>query len=155
MDREFIFIQLADVRKRTVAEMEQITEAEMDVLHDGFNNTIRWNFGHICAVTENLAFKVEEGLRILPKEFHDFFDGGTSPRQWNDKPPSVESIAKYLTEQSERIESGLINRLDEKLSEPIIVKTGLKMETVREVLSFVMYHEGVHLGVIKSLCRIK
>ena len=63
--------------------------------------------------------------------------------------PSLEEIITLLSGQQVRIQSALEHRLSEKVETPYNTSAGLYIETVREFLSFMLYHEGMHFNCIK------
>ncbi|PAK37103.1 hypothetical protein CHI08_23535 [Peribacillus simplex] len=54
----------------------------------------------------------------------------------------------------DRIEQTLEFRLKEVVEKPFTTSTGLTLSTVEELLSFCLYHEGMHFATIKSFKRI-
>jgi hypothetical protein len=147
----FLFRQLAFVRGQTLKMMEGVTEEIADLIPEGFRNTIRWNVGHIYVVLERFAFHYI-GLPLhLPKGFKEQFEYGTSPLNTpaSVPVPTLQELETLLKEQQERIREALAHRLQEKIVPPYTTSAGMTLETPEQFLSFNLYHEGMHLNVIK------
>jgi hypothetical protein len=147
----FLFKQMVFVRSQTIKMMEGVTEEIADRIPEGFRNSIRWNLGHIYVVLERFAFQYIGLPQHLPNGFKEQFEYGTSP---SNKPvsipvPTLQELAILLKEQQERIREALAHRLQDKIVPPYTTSTGITLETPEQFLSFNLYHEGMHLSVIK------
>ncbi len=149
MMKDYLFTQLDFVRRITLKAVDGIAEDVADTIHPGFRNNIRWNLGHIYLVQERFAFHLLGLPQANPDHYPDLFAMGTSPLNWIDEPPAMSEITRLLREQPERIHALLVHRLDEKLEKPYTTSSGLTLETVRELLNFSLYHEGMHFSCIK------
>ncbi|MGG1516840.1 DinB family protein [Paenibacillus oryzisoli] len=147
----YLFKQLAFVRSQTLKLMEGVTEENADVIPEGFRNSIRWNLGHIYVVLERFAFQYIGLPQHLPRGFKEQFEYGTSPGNKTDSTPvpTLQELELLLKEQLERIRASLEHRLQEKIIPPYTTSAGMTLETPEQFLSFNLYHEGMHLSVIK------
>lgn len=147
----FLFKQMAFVRGQTLKMLEGVTEDIADRIPEGFRNTIRWQLGHIYVVLERCAFQYL-GLPLhLPTGFKEQFEYGTSPLNTpvSVLVPTLQELETLLKEQQERIQEALEHRLQEKIVPPYTTSAGMTLETPEQFLSFNLYHEGMHLSVIK------
>jgi hypothetical protein len=149
--QHFLFNQLAFVRGQTLKLMEGVTEEIADQIPEGFRNTIRWNLGHIYVVLERFAFQYMGLPQQLPVGFKEQFEYGTSPANKPDSipAPTLQELEILLKEQGERIRKVLGHRLLEMIVPPYTTSTGVTLETPEQFLSFNLYHEGMHVSVIK------
>ena len=150
---EYLFDQLKVVRKNTINAVKDLTDSQTDNIPTGFNNNIRWNLGHVYLVQERFAFGFTEIPMRLPEGYVDLFGKDTKPSEWRVQPPTLAELIKLLDDQTNRIQEKLHNRLDEVLAKPLTMPSGLTLKTVREFLTFSMYHEGMHVQTIKMLSR--
>jgi hypothetical protein len=100
---------------------------------------------------ERFAFQYM-GLPLhLPKGFKQQFEYGTSPLNTpgSDPVPTLKELECLLKEQQERIREALAHRLQEKFVSPYTTSAGMTLDTPEQSLSFSLYHEGMHLSVIK------
>lgn len=146
MNEEMIFKQLNVIRQNTLNEMEGLSEKEADQMPKGFNNTIRWNLGHIYTVQNALLAQFGGKNIEIPGHFAELFVPGTKPADWEDNVPSLDDLKHFLEEQPSKLKEALSEQLDEDAAKPFKSFT-----TVGEILNFTLYHEGMHLGAIKGL----
>ena len=139
------------VRGITNQSMKKIPEEISDLIPKGFNNNIRWNFGHIAFVQEKLVFGLLGEEMNIPKEYERLFGAGTNPTEWKETPPSFTEIAEILTEQKTRVKDFLQGRLHENLPTPFTNRGGITFYTVGEAFLFSFYHEALHIEAIKRL----
>ena len=151
---QFIFKQLQFVRENTLAEVNELTEEQLLIVPASFRNNIKWHLGHIYVVHEKFAFDLTGEKGFYPNHFKEYFGTGSSPSDWKeDVLPTHEELMALLKQQQLRIEQSLNLRLD-NTTEPYTTSTGLTLSTVQELLSFCLYHEGMHFGAIKSFKRL-
>ncbi|XEC94920.1 DinB family protein [Paenibacillus tarimensis] len=147
----YLFKQMTFVRSQTLKLMGRVTEEAVDRVPAGFRNTIRWQFGHIYYVLERLTFQPIGLSPHLPQGFKEQFDNGTSPLNIPESVavPSLQELEILLKDQVERVRAVLEHRLTERVSSPYTIPAGLTLETPEQFLSFNLFHEGMHLSVIK------
>ncbi|OES46574.1 DinB family protein [Domibacillus iocasae] len=149
----FLFNQLAFIRSQTLKGVQGIAEEASLVVPDRFNNNIKWNLGHIYLIQERFAFYFTGGEMMMPVSFHDWFGRGTKPADWQGDLPKTDELRALLEQQTERIKREVGHRLEEKVIEPMTTSTGLTLSTVEEMLTYSLYHEGLHTEIIKSIKR--
>lgn len=152
----YLFNQLTFVRAQTLKMIEGVTEEAADRIPEGFRNSIRWQLGHIYVVLERCAFQYI-GLPLhLPEGFKEQFEYGTSPLSVaiSVHVPTLKELEILLSEQHKRIRDALGNRLQEQVIPPYTTSAGMTLETPEQFLSFNLYHEGMHLSVIKLYKRL-
>ena len=98
-----IIQHMETVRSLTEQTMKKIPEEISNIIPIGFNNNIRWNFGHIAFVQEKLVFASLGEEMNIPKEYEQLFGAGTKPAEWKVTPPSFIEIGEILTDQKSRI----------------------------------------------------
>ncbi|MDQ0875421.1 hypothetical protein QFZ77_004080 [Paenibacillus sp. V4I3] len=146
-----MFKQLAFVRGQTLKLMDGVTEETADRIPDGFRNNIRWQLGHVYVVLERFAFQYL-GLPLrLPDGFKEQFEYGTTPlnRLNSVAVPTLQELENLLKDQQERIRDVLGLRFQEKIDPPYTTSAGMTLETPEQFLSFNLYHEGMHISIIK------
>lgn len=139
-------------RYRTIQALEATTEEQADRLPEGFTNTVRWNLGHILVTAEFALDRFTEMQNNLPVPYPALFKAGTRPDEWTEDPPSLSELKHQLLEQNTRL-----NKLDGQLRDPLqsdfSIGSYLKLETIGELLLFLMNHENLHLGTISGIKR--
>lgn len=148
-----IFQHMETVRGITEQSIRRIPEELSDIVPQGFNNSIRWNLGHIVYIQEKITIGLLGEKMSLPNQYERLFAAGTKPADWNEIPPSFDEISQELAAQKSRLRESLNGRLDEKLLAPFINRMGITFSTVGECLLFSFYHEALHMETIKHLYR--
>lgn len=146
MNEAMIFQQINLVRQNTLNEMENLSEEQADQMPEGFNNTIRWNLGHIYTVQNALLSQFGGKAIEMPSHYLELFAPGTRPADWNGEIPTLHELKQFLAEHPEKLKEALAEQLDEKAAKPF-----KSLSTVGEILNFTTYHEGMHVGTIKGL----
>lgn len=143
--------QFEMTRSRLLDIYEGLTEAEADFQPEGFNNTIRWQLGHILVTAESFLFDYPGSDSPLPKIYGEFFRSGTSPKYWQRSAPSLNDIKTKFQSQEKRIKELPMDYWREEVSEPL-TKFGVK--TKSEFFHILLNHEAMHLGQIESLKKL-
>lgn len=136
------------LREETIEFAERVEEDKLDVIPEGFNNSIRWNLGHLLAVWDHGIFPKLGGSWRIPTHYHSMFPKGTSPRDWRAAPPTLMDIIRELRMQEEQITYELPSHLDYPLAEPF-----LDMSTMSEMLAFLLSEEQHHQKVMRAIAK--
>ena len=120
---------------------------------EGFPNTKRWNAGHVYITAEDYLCKADHNYEIVHPEWYDLFIDGSSPADWNGEEPPVEELLQAIDKQGERILDYFNGKLQNTADETVDIRY-LKLDTVDAALQFVTWHEGIHLGIIKSMQKL-
>ncbi len=149
---ELLFKQMQFVRKRTIAALDATTEQLADEMPGDVKNSIRWNLGHIFVSHDTLLYPFIGEAHHIPKQYLELFGMGTSPHEWEAEVPSLQEIREYLVGQPERIQADFAGKLEERVERPF--KLGdYELTTLGELLSFAIWHEGLHQGAINTIKR--
>lgn len=146
MDGITIFEQ---VRRAIVGTMRLFSEAQMFVIPDGFDNNIAWNLGHIAYLQESITYRLAGATTLTNETHRALFDMGTSPADWQTR-PDIGEIKTLLKETGMKLRSDYEDNVFANF-EPHTTKTGFHVATIDEAISFVNFHEGLHLGTILSI----
>lgn len=149
---ETILEQLKFTHSYLTRALSTVTLENVNEVPKGFNNSILWNVGHILVSNEMLLFANTGDELKLSQDVINLFKGGTKPSDWNTEPPTFKVICNLLDEQVERITTTYEGRLDEELNKSMKI-ANFEMKTVRDILGFVIFHEGLHTGLINGLKR--
>lgn len=146
--------QLSFSRVYTLGKIKQSNETVWDAKPTGFNNTIRWNVGHIFVTMETLTQKAIPTYEPEQAEWIPLFVPGTRPEGWDVEPPTIEELVSALEKQPERIKAALEGNFQNVLTEPMSIGKFHQMDTVEAIVQFMIWHEGIHSGIIHALNRV-
>lgn len=138
--------EFRELRKETIALAKGALPQHMDLIPDGFGNSIRWNLGHLLAAWDHGIFPKLGRERRIPNAYHHMFPRGTSPLDWTEYPPTREEIIQELGKQMNDIIEVLPFRLEAPLAEPF-----LEMSSMEEMAEFLLREEQHHQKVIRAI----
>jgi hypothetical protein len=134
-------------------QMQAIPEELFDIQPEGFQNTIRWNLGHMIYWMDKYS-DLSYGLPSeIPASYEELFNTGTKPSDWTIAPPSKEEMIQVLTSQLSSISELTTEMLSKKLSTPFALGP-FSFNTPGELLIFKLIHESFHLGTISSQLKV-
>ncbi|MEH7011304.1 DinB family protein [Neobacillus niacini] len=143
---EVLFHQLESYRSEILGVLENVTEAQAEVIPKGFRNNIRWNLGHIYLDQFLWIQAVTKEKAGVPEQFNTWFGYGTSPANFTADTPSIEELKELLKNQPSEIKTTYGHRLEEEFP-----PTEMGMHTIEQVLIRTIFHEGMHLQTILDL----
>ncbi|HEY5773586.1 MAG TPA: DinB family protein, partial [Chitinophagaceae bacterium] len=110
-----------------------------------------WNIGHIIAAQQSLVYKTSNLPINIPDEFFDRYKPGTRPTGAVSQ-NEVNEIRSLLTSMIDQTETDLANGKFISFTERNTI-TGFHLGNLQDALVFNNYHEGLHLGYMKSISR--
>ena len=146
MNEDMMFRQWKTWRGMIIKLLDKTTEEQADQMPSPFRNSIRWNAGHLVTGIDSFVAKSLDTKPLLPPRYAELFASGTSPDNWQGNVPSLEELKQVLADQPDQIERATAGKLDSKLLEPF-----LGMETLGEVLAFMIAHDALHLGTMSAI----
>ena len=149
-----ILNQLSFTRMYTQGRLKPVKDGQWDIQPEGFNNTIRWNVGHIFTSMESFIQNVIPTYEPVHPEWIPLFKGGTNPTDWTVEPPTNEELLSALADQLARVKEILTGKLDQKLPEVMKIGKFHEMATIEAVIQFAVWHEGIHSGIIFALNKV-
>jgi uncharacterized damage-inducible protein DinB len=141
------------VRSMLLGRVEAISEDLFDVQPSPFNNTIRWNIGHIITTMDGIVFKRITQTSKLPAGFADYYKGGTKPSDWASVPHSKEELVGLLKQQITDLNETFTGKLDEQFAELIQIRD-FTFSTVAELIGFAFVHENMHSTTIANYNKL-
>jgi hypothetical protein len=138
-------------RKLYLDFFDKYSLEQMNVVPDKFSNNIIWNIGHIIAAQQSLVYKLSNLPINIPEEFFDRYKPGTKPMGAVSQNKAWE-IKSLLTSMIDQTETDLANGKFVSFTERNTI-TGFHLGNLKDALVFNNYHEGLHMGYIKSIGR--
>ncbi|GMX63984.1 DinB family protein [Paenibacillus elgii] len=137
------------LRQVVIGQVQGISEAQFDVQPAGFNNTIRWNVGHMIYWMDKYSTLSFGSPSAIPGHYETLFGSGTKPSDWTMTPPSKDELIQGLTAQLSRFSELTPEMLDNALEAPFVMGP-FQFSTAGELFNFALIHEAIHLGTITS-----
>ncbi|HMH23286.1 MAG TPA: DinB family protein [Puia sp.] len=150
MDKQFEIIR--NTRKFLLNLVADLTVEELNLIPQGFNNNIIWNISHMIAAQQNVSY-VRAGQNVVVDE--GFF---------NANKPDTKPVRVLNADEVDAIKSLFLSTIDRFESDwrsglfsnyiPWTNRYGVQLNTIGDVLAFLPYHEGLHLGYTMALRRL-
>src|SRR5699024_7723044 len=121
-----------------------------DIQPENFPNTIRWNPGHVYAAAEKFMNDAADDYEVTRPRWRDFFLDRTRPSEWEGHIPTKDEIIHTKKEQTTRTKTSFKDWMDHP-SDDVRDLHGTLLDTPDGALQFLLCHEGLHLGAMKSL----
>lgn len=149
MKDENVFGQLKFWRRFLMDELNEVSDDDCYRTPEGYPNNLLWNAGHILVINDSYLATLAGGEKQLEKQYSHWFSRGTSPADWGDELPELQDVLAKLEEQTSGIQTAYSGKLRHKVTRPLE-----NVETVEELLCFLISHECYHLGVMRSMKRL-
>ncbi|MCR8642824.1 DinB family protein [Paenibacillus sp. N1-5-1-14] len=141
------------VRGMVLRTVQSIPEEVFDIQPAGFNNTIRWNVGHIVNSLERFCAASIPLNSNLPATYNEQYGTGSRPSAWTEAGQSKDELLEQLSAQLNAISEASAEVLETAFPEPVELGP-MKLNTVAELINFAVIHEALHLGTIKALAAV-
>jgi hypothetical protein len=134
--------------------MEGLTQADCMVQPQPGGNCLNWVVGHL-ACTWDKVLPVVGQKPVLGNETLQRYDRGSAELHEAGEALPLEMLLNACDEAAKRMEEGLASLTEERLDEPAPFSPRKRAdETVRSLLSLVMFHQAYHVGQSGLLRRI-
>jgi len=138
-------------RKIYLEYFDKYSLEQLNIVPEKFNNNLIWNIGHIIAAQQSLVYKTSNLPINIPDEFFDHYKPGTKPMGAVSQ-NEVNEIKSLLTSMIDQTETDLANGKFVSFTERNTI-TGFHLGNLQDAFVFNNYHEGLHLGYMKSIAR--
>ncbi|WP_019640425.1 DinB family protein [Paenibacillus fonticola] len=137
------------VRQVVLQQVQAIPEELFDIHPEGFNNTIRWNIGHMIFWMDKYSTLSFGFPSSIPAQYEELFNSGTKPLDWTTAPPSKDELTQLLMKQLSSFSELKPELLDKSLVSLFEIGP-FQFNIAGELFNFALIHEAIHLGTISS-----
>jgi hypothetical protein len=141
------------LRQIIIGQIQDVAESQMDIQPEGFQNTIRWNIGHMVYWLDKYASLSFGSPSAIPTQYETLFNSGTKPSDWTATPPSKDELIEILAVQLSGLSELTPEMLDQRLPSPYEMGP-FQFVTAGELFHFALIHEALHLGIISSQLKL-
>lgn len=130
--------------------LEKFTLEQINTIPAGFNNNIAWNLGHMLAAQLGICYK-RAGLEV-DETFYQTYK------------PESKPDAPITQQQLDEIKEKLISSLDQLEQDhqagifanypTWTTRYGVVISDIDDAISFLPFHEGLHVGYIMSMRKL-
>jgi hypothetical protein len=132
--------------------LKQLSLDKLNKTPKGFNNNIIWNIAHTMVTHQLLMYKISGHQMHIPIEWVKLFAKDTKPERYF-KADEVKLIDAALFSTYDQFEKDLANGLFNDFK-PYETSTNMVLDSVETTQSFLLFHDGIHLGSVLALVKL-
>jgi hypothetical protein len=149
---EFQLALLEKTRRRALEIAGALTPEQLLTIPKGFHNNILWNLGHLVVSQQVLCY-VKSGLAPrAPAYLTPLFGKGSSPAAWTGQIDALE-VKHWVLESIELLRADFEQHAF-KHYEAYETSSGAVLTNIGEALTYVLWHESQHLGVVMAMRKL-
>jgi len=139
-------------RELVLQVIDDLSIEQLHAIPKGFKNNIAWNVTHLVVTQQLLHYRLSGTNCLIPEDLIVDFRKGTSPsRKFNDE--EFDEIKELLIALPETLiedyEADIFHDYNEYET-----STGFVLDSLETAISFNNFHEGMHLGIIRSIKKL-
>ncbi|GAA4729609.1 DinB family protein [Flavisolibacter ginsenosidimutans] len=149
MEKQFEILR--KTRQFLISLLDGLSLEQLNKIPQGFNNNIIWNAGHIVAAQQGVCYR-RAGLPLIVDEaFFDQFKPESKPQEQATE-AEVAQIKKLLLSTIDDLQRDYENK---KFSTypAWTTRYGVAINSIEDVVSFLDFHDGLHVGYAMALRR--
>lgn len=149
MDKRIEIIR--KTREYLLKLVEGLTLEQLNTVPAGFNNNIIWNLGHLVATQQGVCYRRAGYDLKINEAFFELYKPGSKP----ERHASQEEFDEIKTLFFSTIDLLEADIKDNQLSNyiPWTTRYDVLINNIDEALTFLPYHEGLHMGYVMALKR--
>lgn len=132
--------------------LKQYSLEQLNKIPNGFNNNILWNIAHTMVTHQLLMYKISGNQMHIPSEWVKLFAKGTKPER-TFTAEEIKEIDAALFSTYEQFEEDLDSGLFAHYT-PYNTSTNMVLDSVETTQSFLLFHDGIHLGSVLALAKL-
>jgi hypothetical protein len=139
-------------RNLAIQFLDHYTLEQLNTIPDGYRNNLIWNIAHMVVTQQLLVYKFSGLPMQVSDELVDRYKKGTEVSA-----PATEAeiaeIKTLLVDTAEQTEKDFANGLFVNYTD-YPTSTGFVIKSVEDALSFNVFHEGMHIGIMMRLKKL-
>jgi hypothetical protein len=149
MEKQFEILR--KTRQFLLSLINELTPGEMNTIPPGFNNNIAWNIGHIVAAQQGVCYLRGGMPMVIPGDLFERYKPDSKPQGIVDS-AELGQIKSLLLSTIDNLEedyhAGKFQHYNSWTS-----RYGITINTIDDAISFLSFHDGLHIGYIMALRR--
>ena len=143
---------LRKTRTHLLNFISDLTIEELNEIPTGFNNNIAWNVGHLLASQQGLCYLRSGNKTVIDEKYFLKYKPDTKPEGFVDS-AEMEEIQQLFLSVIDQLESDYRDNVFANYT-PWTNRYGIEISSIEDVVKFVLFHEGLHLGYVMALKRL-
>jgi hypothetical protein len=139
-------------REGFIGLTKNLSIEQMNLVPEGFNNNLIWNFGHIIVVQQGLCYGLAGLPQNVDKSLVDMFRKGSKPDTFVSA-EMFETLKSLSVSLIDTFEADIAKGIFPTNYNPLMTALGVEIDSFEKAISFNAFHEGLHYGYSMSLKR--
>lgn len=131
--------------------VQDLSIEQLNKVPSGFNNNIAWNLGHMIAAQQGICYKRAGLNTVVDQQFFDTYKPDTKPERLITI-AEIETIRQLMFSTLDQLEADYKRHIFTSF-QSFVTRYGVKLNSIEEVIEFLPFHEGLHMGYIMALKR--
>ncbi|MBK0382603.1 DinB family protein [Pedobacter sp. SD-b] len=132
--------------------IKDLSTDQLNQIPQGFNNNIIWNITHLIATHQGVCY-VRSGHQLRVDEMiYNNYKNGTLPQPFVNS-HQIENVKELLISSIDVLEKDYNEGLFEKYIS-WTTRTDVALKSIEESINFLLWHDGLHLGVIMAMKKL-
>lgn len=137
------------IRLYILETIKDLTTEQLNKIPEGFSNNIIWNVAHLVVTQQAICYKRAGQAIKIEESFSNLFMPGTKPDLTFDE-AMVSNIKEMFIDNLNNLETDFNNGHFSNYT-AWASRTGIEITDINIAIDFLIYHEGLHEGIISTL----
>ena len=147
--------QIEIIKMPRLGILEQVKDLSIEQLNKiptGFNNNIIWNLGHVIAAQQGVCYRRAGVETVVSADFMNTYGGGSKPESFLGE-DQLQLIGELYTSTLDQFVIDYNNNLFANYT-AWTTRYGVNLNSIDDVIQFLPFHEGLHIGGIMAMKRV-
>ena len=132
--------------------LNELSTEQLNKVPAGFNNNIIWNAAHMVAAQQGICYKRAGEQMKIEEDFFQAYKPDTKPEKFVDS-EEVEKVKALLLSTMDDLEADYQKQLFANYP-TFTTRYGVEIGNIDEALSFLPFHDGLHIGSVLALRKL-
>ena len=149
MEKQFEILR--KTRGMLLSVVEGLSTEQLNQIPPGFNNNIIWNVGHIVAAQQGVCYRRAGLPLIVDDAFFQKFKPDSKPEAPIDEAEIIrikEMLFSTIDDLQKDYEAGKFTAYT-----PWVSRYSIAINNIEDAISFLSFHDGLHVGYTMALKR--
>ena len=137
------------LRQYILENIKDLTSEQLNLVPTGFSNNIIWNLAHLVAVQQAVCYKRAGKYLKIEESYFELFKPGTKP-ELNFDDAMIAKTKIMFIDNIDLLQTDYNNNEFENYT-TWTTRAGIDITNIDIAINFMMYHEGLHEGLIGAL----
>lgn len=134
-----------------LAMVEGLSIEQLNKVPAGFNNNIIWNLGHLVATQQGVCYR-RAGIDMrIDDSYFAMYKPESKPERFISE-TELETIKQLMFSTLDQFEADLKTTLFDNYI-PWTTRYNVAVDNIRDAVTFLPFHEGLHMGYVMALKR--